>query len=146
MRFRSLLKVTWTLFLLAIVYTPCTGAEFIELSSTEFKTLNNPSALIVDIRRPEEWSKEGVIANSKLLTFFDHNGHYDLPDWLSKLTQLQKTKDTTIILVCASGNRSKIVAKLLSTNLNMNRINHLKNGIKGWKQQGHLTINPDLKQ
>ncbi len=146
MRFSSLLKVTWTLFLLANVYIPCTAAEFKELSSSEFKTLNSPSVLIVDIRRPEEWSKEGVIANSKLLTFFDHNGHYDLADWLSKLAQLQKTKDTAIILVCASGNRSKIVAKLLSTNLNMNRISHLKNGIKGWKRQGHLTINPDLKQ
>ena len=145
MRHTKLLKLTWVILLLANLYTSCAGAEFKELSAAEFITRNTAQTLIVDIRRPEEWSKGGVIANSKLLTFFNQQGHFDLPDWLSKLARLKKTKETAIILVCASGNRSKRVAKLLSTELNMNKISHLKNGIKGWKQQGHLTINPDLK-
>jgi rhodanese-related sulfurtransferase len=145
MRHTNLLKVIWVILLSAILYTPCAGAEFKELSPAELNSLHTPQTLVVDIRRPEEWSKEGIIANSKLLTFFNRQGHFDLPDWLSKFAQLKKTKETAIVLVCASGNRSKIVAKLLSTELNMNKISHLKNGIKGWKQQGHLTINPDLK-
>ena len=122
MRHTKLLKLIWVILLSANLYTPCAGAEFKELSAAEFITRNTVQTLVVDIRRSEEWSKEGGIANSKRLTFFNHQGHFDLPDWLSKLARLKKTKETAIILVCASGNRSKRVAKLLSTKLNMNKI------------------------
>jgi len=143
MRRTNFLKVIWAMLLLVGLFTPCAGAEYKEFSPTDLMNANTSTTLIVDIRTPDEWSKEGVIAHSHRLTFFDAQGHFDLPNWLSKLTQLRKTKDTAIILVCASGNRSKIVAELLSTKLKMNKINHLKGGIKVWKQQGHLTTTPD---
>ena len=145
MRRTNFLKAIWTVLLLASLFTPCAGAEYKELSPTELMNVNTSTTLIVDIRRPDEWSKEGLIAHSHRLTFFNAQGHFDLPNWLSKLTQLKKTKDTAIILVCASGNRSKIVAELLSTKLTMKNISHLKGGIKSWEQQGHLTTTPDSK-
>ena len=145
MRRTNFLKAIWTVLLLAGLFTPCAGAEYKELSPTELMNVNTSTTLIVDIRWPDEWSKEGLIAHSHRLTFFNAQGHFDLPNWLSKLTQLKKTKDTAIILVCASGNRSKIVAELLSTKLTMKNISHLKGGIKSWKQQGHLTTTPDSK-
>ena len=52
-------------------------ADVIQIDSAELQRLRAEGVSVIDVRRPEEWSKTGVIEGSHLLTFFDAEGRYD---------------------------------------------------------------------
>ena len=43
--------------------------------------------IIVDIRREDEWRKDGVIDGAILITFFDNRGGYDLDAFEAELSK-----------------------------------------------------------
>ena len=86
--------------------------------------------VLVDIRRPDEWQKTGVISGSYLLTMFDGNGGLK-EDFLPKFQQ-KFARDETIILICHVGNRTRVGSKILSEKLGYRRIYNVKHGIKDW--------------
>ncbi|MCK4494566.1 MAG: rhodanese-like domain-containing protein [Methylococcales bacterium] len=92
------------------------------------------SALIIDIRTPEEWKTTGIIPKSYPLQFFDKKGQSDPDKWLEAVKKLQTNKNQPIILVCRSVNRSGMVGNLLTKQLKMHNIHHLSNGMNHWLQ------------
>ena len=126
-------------FSLLFSSTLLTGAELINLSTTDISDKLTQNALVIDIRTPQEWQSTGIIPGSHPVKFFDRNGKYDTEQWLAAVKQLQTSPDQEIILVCRSGGRSGRVGKLLAQQLNMPNISHLSNGISSWIREKRPT-------
>ena len=128
-----------TLWLCLALANSVLAAELIGVSPRELDGLQKKGAVLVDIRTPEEWRKTGLIPGSQPLMFFDANGKSDLAAWLQQLDKLSPGKSGNIVLICRSGHRSEQVGNLLAKTLGYKHVYHLKNGLKGWVEQGQAT-------
>ena len=111
-------------------------ANVIDIDNTQLKKLIKEDVSIVDIRTINEWNHTGVIPNSLLITFFDEKGNYDLDQWHEKLLE-NSSYNKDLIIICRSGRRSKIAAKIISKKFGINVYN-AKNGIKSWIQSNEV--------
>jgi len=121
-------------------------AETLMAGFTTLKTAQVQEALkngvaVIDIRRPDEWERFGVIKGSHKLTFFDGQGRYDINGWMSEFTKIVTSKDQPFILVCAHANRTKSVGELLGIQLGYKYVQELDGGINyGWIDKGLETV------
>ena len=115
-------------------------ADIVDVNNKEIIELLNANTPIVDVRRNFEWEQTGVIPNSILLTFFDDEGNYNFDKWYEELS-LEVNVNDPIILICRSGNRSKIIAKMMDEKYN-NKFYNAKNGIKSWINANLITVKP----
>ena len=96
---------------------------------------------IVDIRRNAEWDQTGVVPKSILLTFFDKEGNYNYNEWYEKL-RLEIGEGKPIILICRTGRRTKIIAKMMEIKNFDNVIYNAKSGITSWIDEKLITVKP----
>ncbi len=115
-------------------------AEVIDVNDQEMIKLSNLNIPIVDVRRSSEWDQTGVIPNSILLTFFDEEGNYNFDKWFEKL-QLEINVADPIILICRSGQRSKVVANMIDEKFN-SIIYNSQSGINSWISKKLITVEP----
>jgi len=115
-------------------------AEVIDVDDQEMIKLSNLNIPIVDVRRSSEWDQTGVIPNSILLTFFDEEGNYNFDEWYEKL-QLEINVSNPIILICRSGKRSKIIAKMMDKEFDI-IIYNAQSGINSWINKKLITVEP----
>lgn len=123
-----------SLTLLFALLIACTKPPYTNLDNSELKTMLKQGVPIVDIRRPEEWRQTGIIQDSKRITFVDGSGRLH-PDFLSRFTSTVN-KDEPVILICRTGNRTDVLARLLIEKLGYSRIYNVRNGITHWIKQG----------
>ncbi|MDX2503303.1 MAG: rhodanese-like domain-containing protein [Gammaproteobacteria bacterium] len=128
MKFKLFLLI---IFLSTVFSSAHVLAEVGNLSNEQMKQLMAENVPLIDIRRPEEWKSTGVIGGSKLITFFDSRGNFNLEKWLAELDKVAGKNDK-LILICRSGNRTGQVAQYLDKKLGYKQVYHLKNGIKKW--------------
>ena len=87
-------------------------AEVIDIDNARLEQLLKSGVPIVDIRLQSEWEETGIVAGSKLLTFFDERGRYDAGAWLDKVKAVAKANEP-VIVICRTGNRTgSLVAPL----------------------------------
>ncbi|MBS1159797.1 MAG: Rhodanese-like protein [Proteobacteria bacterium] len=110
-------------------------AELIDIDNAELERLMKNGVPLIDIRTTPEWQETGIIANSRLLTFFDEQGQVDAAAWLEKLKPIAKPNQP-VIIICRSGNRSKAAGQFLSQQAAYSRVYNVKSGIKGWLGNG----------
>lgn len=116
-------------------------AQLKEVDNNQLLQMKEKGVVVIDIRRAEEWKSTGIIEDSKLLTFFDRNGRYDVNQWLNDFSKLVKSKDTTFVIYCAHANRTKVVGNFLEKELGFKNVYELKGGINyGWIQKGMKTV------
>ena len=115
------------------------AAELQDITSEQLKSLQKNNALVIDIRTEQEWNSTGIIPGSHKIEFFNANGEYDQEEWLKQMKQKLQSPDQPIILVCRSGNRSRMVGAMLSKQPGMNNVLHLEKGIKTWIREGNKT-------
>ena len=127
---------------MALVFT-FNFAHSKQLESTieQMVKLLSDDAILIDIRREEEWKATGIIENSILMTFFDKNGKPNTSDWLNKLNQIA-SKNDPIVLICRTGRRTGIVAKFLSEKLGYKSIYDVTDGITEWLKEGNSVVKP----
>ncbi len=106
-------------------------AEVIDIDNARLEQLLKSGVPIVDIRLQSEWEETGIVAGSKLLTFFDERGRYDAGAWLEKVKGIAKPNEP-IIVICRTGNRTKPVSQFLSQQAGYATVYNVKAGIKGW--------------
>lgn len=128
------------MFRLAVLFTLLAlagpgRAEVLQLDNPALQTLLAQGVPIIDIRRAEEWQETGVIEHSHLLTFFDKQGRYNLPEWLAALEKIAPGKDQPFILICRTGNRTGQVSQALSEQLGYKKVYNVTRGITDWKRQ-----------
>lgn len=128
--------------LLALLTPASFAAELGQLTPEQLESLRRrQNPLVVDIRTQKEWNSTGTIPGSRKLQSFDEDGNFDKGKWLSGLKELQKSGKRPIVLVCRSGNRSRIVGRILAEQMDMENVYHLSDGIKKWLESGHKTEN-----
>ena len=96
-------------------------------------------AIIIDIRRAEEWLDTGIIDGAKLITAFQKNGSIH-PEFQSKFSSVAISEKTPIVLYCRTGNRTNVLGNALINQLGFKNVSHLSNGIEGWRKNGFNTI------
>ncbi|WP_295008510.1 rhodanese-like domain-containing protein [uncultured Dechloromonas sp.] len=106
-------------------------AEVIDIDNAQLEKLSSSGVPVIDIRLQSEWEETGILAGSKLLTFFDEKGRYDAAAWLEKVKPIARPNEP-VIVICRSGNRTKPVSQLLSQQAGYATVYNVKHGIKGW--------------
>ena len=125
-------------FLLTIKFA---SADIVDVNNGQIKELSKNNIPIVDIRRSAEWDQTGVVPKSILLTFFDKEGRYNFNEWYEKL-RLEIDEGKPIILICRTGRRTKIIAKMMEIKKFDNVIYNAKNGITSWIDEKLITVKP----
>lgn len=110
-------------------------AEVIDIDNAEFAKLLKDGVPVIDIRLQSEWEDTGIVAGSKLLTFFDERGRHNAPAWLEKVKPIAQPNEP-VIVICRSGNRTKSVSQFLSQQAGYAKVYNVKSGIKGWMASG----------
>ena len=129
-------------FIVCLLMTKFAFADVVDINNNQILELSNTNIPIVDVRSKTEWDQTGVIPNSILLTFFDKEGNYDLNEWYEKLL-LEIDEGEPIILMCRSGNRSRIIADMMDKEFD-NVIYNAKRGIMSWINDKIITVKPAL--
>ena len=99
-----------------------TAVKTIDANSLNQRLQNGDNLLLVDVRTPGEYQRDGHIAGSRLLP-------------LSSLTQRMSElpQDKTIVCVCRSGARSQTACEFLAAN-GFSSVINLSGGMIGWKR------------
>ena len=116
-------------------------AEIINIDNAELARLAASGVPVIDIRTAGEWKETGVIAGSRLLTFFDENGRSNPPQWLEKLKPIARPEQP-VILVCRSGNRTRAAAQFLAEQAGYKTVYNVSQGIKAWAGDGRPMVPP----
>lgn len=116
-------------------------AEIINIDNAELARLAAIGVPVIDIRTAGEWKETGVIAGSRLLTFFDENGRSNPPQWLEKLKPIARPEQP-VILVCRSGNRTRAAAQFLAEQAGYKTVYNVSQGIKAWSGDGRPMVPP----
>ena len=116
-------------------------AEIINIDNAELARLAASGVPVIDIRTEGEWKETGVIAGSRLITFFDENGRSNPPQWLDKLKPIAKPEQP-VILVCRSGNRTRAAAQFLAEQAGYKKVYNVSQGIKAWAGDGRPMVPP----
>ena len=126
-------------FLLTIKFA---FADIINVNNKQIKELSKNNIPIVDVRRSSEWDQTGVVPESILLTFFDKEGNYNYDEWYEKL-RLEIDEGKPIVLICRTGRRTAIIAKMMEIKEYDNVIYNAKSGITSWIDEKLITVKPE---
>ena len=112
------MRVLFLIFLLvglkAFAYTDVSAEEFAKL-------MKDRNSVIIDVRTPQEYDKDGHIKNANLI-----------PVQVLKYTYLPMLKGKKVLVYCRSGNRSVIASKIFEQ-MGIKNVYNLKGGILEWK-------------
>ena len=117
-------------------------ADLTRVDSAALEELLKQGVPVVDIRTPEEWQATGVIEGSRLLTFFDSRGRYDVPAWLAGLSEIAAA-DEPVAIICHSGGRSAVVSRFLDSQVEYRRVHDVHQGIAQWIEEGRPVVEPE---
>ena len=116
-------------------------AEIVNIDNAELARLSASGVPVVDVRTEGEWKESGVLAGSKLITFFDEAGRSNPPQWLEKLKSVTKPEQP-VIVVCRSGRRSLAVAQYLSDQAGYKTVYNVSKGMNSWLGEGRQVVPP----
>ncbi len=107
--------------------------KYQNIESKELENMLSRGVKIVDIRRPDEWKKTGTVKGSKRLTAFDGKGRF-VSGFPAAFGMIVKPDDE-IILICRTGNRSAILAHMLTKQSGYKNVYNVKGGISKWIEE-----------
>ena len=96
---------------------------------------DNPDAIIVDVRNPDEWNATGVPKVPQGVKLIP------LPEFQQRAPQ-ELPKDKTIYIICNSGNRSRVASDIL-IGLGYKSVVNIDGGIQAWMREGLETTPPE---
>ena len=128
-------------FIVCLLTIKFAFAEIVDVNNEQIKELSQNNIPIVDVRRSSEWDQTGVVPKSILLTFFNKEGKYNFDEWYEKL-RLEIDEDKPIILICRTGRRTQIIAKIMEIKKFDNVIYNAKSGITSWIDEKLITVKP----
>ena len=122
-------------FLLLLITTVSARAEVVDIGNAELARLAISGVPVIDIRTEGEWKETGIVPGSRLITLFDEKGRADAPAWLAKVGEVAKP-DQPVIIICRSGNRTKMASQLLTQQGGYAKVYNVKDGIRAWAAEG----------
>ena len=128
-------RLGFLLILASWMYSSAAMSELKEVNTNDLKQFVDEGVAVVDVRTPGEWRATGVIPDSKLLTFFDQRGSYNLKEWLSRFGEIAQPADR-IVIICQVGNRSRVIADFLYQEMGYLEVYNAPGGIEDWRRLG----------
>ena len=110
-------------------------AVVIDIDNGELNKLMATGVPVIDIRTSPEWQQTGIIPGSHPLTFFDEQGRANPGAWLEQARAIAKPGDP-VIVICRSGNRTKVLSQFLSDQAGYAKVYNVKSGIVAWAREG----------
>ncbi len=104
-----------------------------------FKRAQMDGAVIIDIRREDEWKDTGIIDGAVTITAFLKSGNIH-PEFQKKFLNVIPSKKTPIMLYCHVGGRTASLGNALINQLGYSNVSHLTNGIVGWLADGNKIV------
>lgn len=121
-------KLIFSLIVALAGLTSCNNnSSYKNVSISDLKVANEANYLILDVRQPEEY-QQGHVPNAKLIP---------LGELESRISEIPD--DTTVYVICRSGNRSKTAAGILSKNGKTDERN-VEGGTLAWQAAGYSVI------
>lgn len=130
--------LTLTLALMLGLPAAPSHAERLLHTALPAEALATTSALVVDIRRPEEWVQTGVLPNALLLTFTD-------PDSFARALRPHLAPGQPVMLICRTGNRTAQATALLTPRLDAPVID-VRGGMVRLMSEGYRPAAPRAAQ
>lgn len=96
-------------------------------------------AIVIDIRRDDEWKQTGIIEGAHTVTAFGRNGQLD-PAFQETFFGLLDGADTPVLLYCRTGNRTGMLGQMLIEQAGLTNVTHLEGGIVDWQEGGHPVV------
>ena len=97
---------------------------YTDLSAEQFKKMmKEKDVVIIDVRTPEEYEKDGHIKGANLI-----------PVQLFRYIYLPGLRGKKVLVYCRSGNRSSAASKMLEQ-MGIKNVYNLKGGIIEWKSK-----------
>jgi len=109
--------------------------KYHQVMSRDLPALLQQGAVLVDVRRTEEWQMTGVVVGSHLLTFFDAEGNCQPEQWYEQLNQ-KIPADLPLVLICRTGYRTTLICEMLLEMSHRDDIYNVTDGIFGWLSEG----------
>ncbi len=106
-----------------------------QMNSKELLEAQSQGAVIIDIRREDEWIKTGIIDGAETITAFTKTGHLH-QNFQKKFSSLVPSLGTPVVLYCRTGNRTTKLGNALVNQLGYSNLSHLSKGITGWTEDG----------
>ncbi|MEF8698007.1 MAG: rhodanese-like domain-containing protein [Candidatus Accumulibacter sp. UW26] len=110
-------------------------AEVVDIDNAEMARLVAAGVPVIDIRTASEWQETGIVPGSRLLTLFDEQGRADPAAWLKQVQQVARP-DQALIIICRSGNRTRVASQFLSGQSGYRRVYNVKSGLRAWASEG----------
>ena len=104
-----------------------------------FKRAQKDGAIIIDIRREDEWKETGIIDGAITITAFGESGNIH-PEFQKKFLNIVSSEKTPIMLYCHVGGRTTNLGNALIDQLGYTNVSHLTNGIAGWLADGNQIV------
>jgi rhodanese-related sulfurtransferase len=104
-----------------------------------FKRAQMDGAIIIDIRRENEWKEIGVIDDAITITAFGESGTIH-PEFQEKFLNIAPSQNTPIMLYCHIGGRTTSLGNALINQLGYTNVSHLTDGIVGWLADGNQIV------
>jgi rhodanese-related sulfurtransferase len=135
----SLLKLLLGSIVSLLFWLATAHAEVINVNPAEFAKLVATGVPVIDIRTAPEWKETGVVAGSKLMTFFDEKGQVDARSWVEHLKPIAGLNQP-VILICRTGNRTSTVSQFLSQQVGYKTVYNVSGGIYAWMKAGNAVV------
>ena len=95
-----------------------------DATAADLKVAQKKGAVVIDIRRAEEWAETGIIKGAHTITAFTQSGQLH-PEFQAKFTAIVPTPDTPVMLYCRTGNRTGVIGNALVSQLGYSDVTHL---------------------
>lgn len=129
------------LLALTLFFTMTTlNAEVKSINIDELLKLKKNGIKIIDIRKPSDISKTGVIPTSYRLNFYKKDGSIHKEKWLKHFVGLVHKRDIKFVLISKEGKMAKKGAELLNTKKGYQNPLYLEGGINNWINNNYKTI------
>ena len=112
--------------------------KYTNVDNGALEALLENGVTLVDLRRQDEWDNTGVIEGSQRLTAFDARGAFN-PDFPAAFQSLIQQGEA-VVLICWSGNRSAVIANMLTEQAGYTRVYNVTDGIQKWIKDGHPVV------
>lgn len=121
--------------LVMLALSGCEEPPYTNVDNEQLKVLIDQGVTVYDIRRVDEWQKTGVVAGSHKLTFVDANGKGS--DKFLERFSSEVSKDTPVVLICRTGNRTDTLGRYLVGKLGYTQVYNVRDGITHWISAGN---------
>lgn len=122
-----------------LMLSQTTFAELIEVDNEGLEMLIDSGVTVIDVRTPGEWQQTGIVEGSIPIMFFNEKRKPLTQQWMQEVSKYVQPDDQ-LVLICRSGNRSRMIGNFLVKQHNYKNVYNVSRGIKSWIASGKQTV------